>query len=74
MKAIRKIIANQKEIDVAIEMNTRLIAEAEGQAFARQIQVPYPVFDTVQFNFRVHNVMDWYIENRGQLTRYTKIS
>lgn len=62
MKAIRKIIINEREIDIAIKMNTQLISENAGNRYAPQITIPQPLYNNVQFNFRPHNVQDWYTE------------
>lgn len=62
MKAIRKIIINQVDIDRAIQINTQMIMDNQMSRYAPQIDIPKPKYGSVQFNFRPHNVQDWFIE------------
>lgn len=65
MKAIRKIIINQTAIDRAIQMNTQMIMNYANYSTAPQVEVPKPEYGVVQYNFRPHNVQEWFIEPGG---------
>lgn len=59
MVCTRKVCKNQDQIAYANDYNSRLIAEG---SYAGQMPTPMPIYEAVQFSFKMDNILSYYAE------------